>query len=93
MRRASFVVTVRRPDGKEIRYDADCLTLGRRCVGDGDVSTLSFRCSGEMETVDAEHVTSVIFHPTGTAHCPFCDQSLHDCVGHGIHKNPEPVAI
>lgn len=85
MMRASFTITVRRGSGDLITYDADCLTLGHRNVESGAISTLSFRCSGEVETVDAENVAAVIFHSAGAAHCSFCDETLGPRIGHGIH--------
>ena len=95
MQRASFTVAVKRQEGIVVRFDADCLVLGTRHAPDanetgGAISTLSFRCSGGMETVDASDVESVTFHPAGATFCPYCDGSLWNHVGHGIHANPTP---
>lgn len=84
MQRSSFTVTVRR-EKSEVSYDADCLMLGWRNITDGAVSTLTFRSSGGMETVDAVEVVNVEFHQAGASHCPYCDGTIWDQIGSGIH--------
>lgn len=93
MRRSCF--TVEMCGG--ISYDANHLAVtSKQVCGEadgetGEVSMISFVCSGEQHSVPAADVKDIRFAQAGSPSCSECHTSIYDVIGAGIHVNPKPM--
>ena len=72
MDRASITVTTK----NGTNYDANHISIERRFTDNGNISEVSFLCSGTRTTLNQDEIESISFSPSSAQWCSECDNRL-----------------